>query len=161
MGFRSASCAAQLLCLCRHRALSCSEPLCSPFCSAAALGGLGGAPCSCWCWCPVLGVAECRALCHTGGKKVLLVGARGAEGAALQSVLQRRGAAVLSCHWEAPQLQSEVSALLSAWPHLHPHYLLIPASCPPDKPALSCRSQEGDSSLQSQVALGLLVANVG
>ncbi|NWX65533.1 C1TM protein, partial [Promerops cafer] len=43
-----------------------------------------------------------------GGKKVLLVGARGAEGAALQSVLQRQGAAVLSCHWRAPQLQSEL-----------------------------------------------------
>ncbi|XP_064564216.1 monofunctional C1-tetrahydrofolate synthase, mitochondrial isoform X2 [Zonotrichia leucophrys gambelii] len=43
-----------------------------------------------------------------GGKKVLLVGTHGAEGAALQSVLQRRGAAVLSCHWGAPQLQSEL-----------------------------------------------------
>ncbi|XP_021396284.3 monofunctional C1-tetrahydrofolate synthase, mitochondrial isoform X2 [Lonchura striata] len=43
-----------------------------------------------------------------GGKKVLLVGARGAEGAALQSVLQRQGATVLSCHWKAPQLQSEL-----------------------------------------------------
>ncbi|NXY01009.1 C1TM protein, partial [Pteruthius melanotis] len=43
-----------------------------------------------------------------GGKTVLLVGARGARGAALQSVLQRRGAAVLSCHWRAPQLQSEL-----------------------------------------------------
>ncbi|NWI37944.1 C1TM protein, partial [Picathartes gymnocephalus] len=43
-----------------------------------------------------------------GGKKVLLVGARGAQGAALQSVLQREGATVLSCHWTAPQLQSEL-----------------------------------------------------
>ncbi|NXQ33227.1 C1TM protein, partial [Alaudala cheleensis] len=43
-----------------------------------------------------------------GGKKVLLVGARGAEGAALQSLLQRQGAAVLCCHWTAPQLQSEL-----------------------------------------------------
>ncbi|NXB09592.1 C1TM protein, partial [Cnemophilus loriae] len=43
-----------------------------------------------------------------GGKAVLLVGARGAEGAALQSMLQRQGAAVLSCHWKAPQLQSEL-----------------------------------------------------
>ncbi|NXP62097.1 C1TM protein, partial [Chloropsis cyanopogon] len=43
-----------------------------------------------------------------GGRKVLLVGAHGAEGAALQSVLQREGAAVLSCHWKAPQLQSEL-----------------------------------------------------
>uniref|UniRef100_A0A8C3UVB8 formate--tetrahydrofolate ligase n=1 Tax=Catharus ustulatus TaxID=91951 RepID=A0A8C3UVB8_CATUS len=52
-----------------------------------------------------------------GGKKVLLVGVRGAEGAALQSMLQRQGATVLSCHWKSPQLQSEVSALLSAWAH--------------------------------------------
>ncbi|NWW07130.1 C1TM protein, partial [Oreocharis arfaki] len=43
-----------------------------------------------------------------GGRTVLLVGARGAQGAALQSVLQREGAAVLSCHWRAPQLQSEL-----------------------------------------------------
>ncbi|NXS16094.1 C1TM protein, partial [Mystacornis crossleyi] len=43
-----------------------------------------------------------------GGKTVLLVGARGAQGAALQSVLQRQGAAVLSCHWRAPQLQGEL-----------------------------------------------------
>lgn len=63
------------------------------------------------------GVSECLPLCRTGGKKVLLVGVRGAEGAALQSVLQRQGAAVLSCHWKSPQLQSEVSALLSAWAH--------------------------------------------
>lgn len=48
---------------------------------------------------------------------MLLVGVHGAEGAALQSVLQRQGAAVLSCHWKAPQLQSEVSTLLSAWAH--------------------------------------------
>uniref|UniRef100_A0A8C3UU66 formate--tetrahydrofolate ligase n=1 Tax=Catharus ustulatus TaxID=91951 RepID=A0A8C3UU66_CATUS len=43
-----------------------------------------------------------------GGKKVLLVGVRGAEGAALQSMLQRQGATVLSCHWKSPQLQSEL-----------------------------------------------------
>uniref|UniRef100_A0A8C3RDJ2 formate--tetrahydrofolate ligase n=1 Tax=Cyanoderma ruficeps TaxID=181631 RepID=A0A8C3RDJ2_9PASS len=40
--------------------------------------------------------------------KVLLVGARGAEGAALQSVLRCEGATVLSCHWKSPQLQSEL-----------------------------------------------------
>ncbi|NXU44751.1 C1TM protein, partial [Drymodes brunneopygia] len=45
---------------------------------------------------------------NIGGKKVLLVGVHGAEAAALQSVLQREGAAVLSCHWKAPQLQSEL-----------------------------------------------------
>uniref|UniRef100_A0A8C5T5N9 formate--tetrahydrofolate ligase n=1 Tax=Malurus cyaneus samueli TaxID=2593467 RepID=A0A8C5T5N9_9PASS len=43
-----------------------------------------------------------------GGKRVLLLGARGALGAALQSELQREGAAVLSCHWDTPQLQSEL-----------------------------------------------------
>ncbi|NXO07139.1 C1TM protein, partial [Oriolus oriolus] len=43
-----------------------------------------------------------------GGKTVVLVGTHGAQGAALQSVLQRKGAAVLSCHWRAPQLQSEL-----------------------------------------------------
>ncbi|NXS35692.1 C1TM protein, partial [Pomatostomus ruficeps] len=42
------------------------------------------------------------------GKMVLLAGARGAEGVALQSLVQREGAAVLSCHWKAPQLQSEL-----------------------------------------------------
>ncbi|NWV08865.1 C1TM protein, partial [Ptilonorhynchus violaceus] len=43
-----------------------------------------------------------------GGKTVLLVGAGGALGAALQTMLQREGAAVLSCDWKAPQLQSEL-----------------------------------------------------
>ncbi|NWV59192.1 C1TM protein, partial [Malurus elegans] len=43
-----------------------------------------------------------------GGRRVLLLGARGALGAALQSELQREGAAVLSCHWDTPQLQSEL-----------------------------------------------------
>ncbi|NXY14511.1 C1TM protein, partial [Atrichornis clamosus] len=43
-----------------------------------------------------------------GGKTVLVVGADGAVGAALQSLLQREGAAVLSCPWKAPQLQSQL-----------------------------------------------------
>ncbi|NWV20895.1 C1TM protein, partial [Origma solitaria] len=43
-----------------------------------------------------------------GGKTVLLLGARGTLGAALQSQLQREGAAVLSCCWEAPQLQTQL-----------------------------------------------------
>uniref|UniRef100_A0A663MM32 formate--tetrahydrofolate ligase n=1 Tax=Athene cunicularia TaxID=194338 RepID=A0A663MM32_ATHCN len=48
------------------------------------------------------------------GKKVLLVGASGAVGAALQCMLQREGAMTLSCRWKAPELQTKVSALLSA-----------------------------------------------
>ncbi|NXR00472.1 C1TM protein, partial [Sagittarius serpentarius] len=43
-----------------------------------------------------------------GGKTVLLVGAGGAVGAALQSMLQREGAATLSCRWKAPQLQAKL-----------------------------------------------------
>lgn len=45
---------------------------------------------------------------------MLLVGAGGAVGAALQCVLQREGAATMSCQWKAPQLRSKVSALLPA-----------------------------------------------
>nr|XP_026649955.1 monofunctional C1-tetrahydrofolate synthase, mitochondrial isoform X1 [Zonotrichia albicollis] len=63
-----------------------------------------------------------------GGKKVLLVGTHGAEGAALQSVLQRRGAAVLSCHWGAPQLQSELHhADAVVFGSMKPHG--VPVSC--------------------------------
>ncbi|NWI95348.1 C1TM protein, partial [Pitta sordida] len=43
-----------------------------------------------------------------GGKTVVLVGADGAVGAALQSMLQRKGAVVVSCQWKAPQLQNEL-----------------------------------------------------
>uniref|UniRef100_A0A8C5NQK8 formate--tetrahydrofolate ligase n=1 Tax=Junco hyemalis TaxID=40217 RepID=A0A8C5NQK8_JUNHY len=96
----------------------------------------------CDCLVPPTVCAVMELLEDIGGKKVLLVGTHGAEGAALQSVLQRRGAAVLSCHWGAPQLQSEVSALLSAWPH--PASPLPAHPCPPDSPALGCCSQEGD-----------------
>ncbi|NXP36250.1 C1TM protein, partial [Leiothrix lutea] len=60
------------------------------------------------CLVPPTVCAVMELLGDTGGKKVLLVGARGAEGAALQSMLQREGAAVLSCHWKSPQLQSEL-----------------------------------------------------
>ncbi|NXL69717.1 C1TM protein, partial [Leptocoma aspasia] len=62
----------------------------------------------CDCLVPPTVRAVMELLEDIGGKKVLLVGARGAEGAALQSVLQRQGAAVLSCHWKAPHLQSEL-----------------------------------------------------
>ncbi|NWI23474.1 C1TM protein, partial [Sula dactylatra] len=43
-----------------------------------------------------------------GGKTVLVVGAGGAVGAALQCMLQREGAATLSCQWRAPQLQTKL-----------------------------------------------------
>ncbi|XP_010155793.1 PREDICTED: monofunctional C1-tetrahydrofolate synthase, mitochondrial, partial [Eurypyga helias] len=42
------------------------------------------------------------------GRTVLLVGASGAVGAALQCVLQREGATTLSCRWRAPQLRNEL-----------------------------------------------------
>ncbi|NWT10099.1 C1TM protein, partial [Vireo altiloquus] len=60
------------------------------------------------CLVPPTVCAVMELLGDTGGKTVLLVGACGAQGAALQSVLQRQGAAVLSCHWRAPQLQREL-----------------------------------------------------
>ncbi|NWY38565.1 C1TM protein, partial [Sylvia atricapilla] len=60
------------------------------------------------CLVPPTVCAVMELLQDIGGKKVLLVGARRAEGAALQSVLRREGATVLSCHWRAPQLQSEL-----------------------------------------------------
>ncbi|XP_054050394.1 monofunctional C1-tetrahydrofolate synthase, mitochondrial isoform X2 [Rissa tridactyla] len=43
-----------------------------------------------------------------GGKTVLLVGAGGAVGAALQCLLQREGAATMSCRWKAPQLRTKL-----------------------------------------------------
>uniref|UniRef100_U3KCM2 formate--tetrahydrofolate ligase n=1 Tax=Ficedula albicollis TaxID=59894 RepID=U3KCM2_FICAL len=60
------------------------------------------------CLVPPTVCAVMELLGDIGGKKVLLVGVRGAEAAALQSVLQRQGATVLSCHCKAPQLQSEL-----------------------------------------------------
>ncbi|XP_033368655.1 monofunctional C1-tetrahydrofolate synthase, mitochondrial isoform X2 [Parus major] len=60
------------------------------------------------CLVPPTVCAVMELLEDVGGKKVLLLGARGAEAAALQSMLQREGAAVLSCHWKAPELQSEL-----------------------------------------------------
>ncbi|NWY65544.1 C1TM protein, partial [Erithacus rubecula] len=61
-----------------------------------------------------------------GGRKVLLVGVRGAEAAALQSVLQRQGATVLSCHCKAPQLQSELG---------HADMVVFGSAKPSDVPA--------------------------
>ncbi|XP_061234642.1 monofunctional C1-tetrahydrofolate synthase, mitochondrial isoform X1 [Neopsephotus bourkii] len=43
-----------------------------------------------------------------GGKTVLLMGAGGAVGAALQCMLQREGAVTVSCQWKAPQLQTKL-----------------------------------------------------
>ncbi|NXI55334.1 C1TM protein, partial [Chloroceryle aenea] len=43
-----------------------------------------------------------------GGKTVLLVGAGGAMGTALQCMLQRKGVATMSCQWKAPQLQTKL-----------------------------------------------------
>ncbi|NXX00317.1 C1TM protein, partial [Larus smithsonianus] len=43
-----------------------------------------------------------------GGKTVLVVGAGGAVGAALQCLLQREGAATMSCRWKAPQLRTKL-----------------------------------------------------
>ncbi|NXL13960.1 C1TM protein, partial [Setophaga kirtlandii] len=92
----------------------------------------------CDCLVPPTVCAVMELLEDIGGKKVLLVGARGAEGAALQSVLQRRGAAVLSCHWEAPQLQSELRhADTVVFGSTKPHD--VPVSCiKPEATVISC-----------------------
>uniref|UniRef100_A0A8D2MU44 Monofunctional C1-tetrahydrofolate synthase, mitochondrial n=1 Tax=Zonotrichia albicollis TaxID=44394 RepID=A0A8D2MU44_ZONAL len=82
----------------------------------------------CDCLVPPTVCAVMELLEDIGGKKVLLVGTHGAEGAALQSVLQRRGAAVLSCHWGAPQLQSELHhADAVVFGSMKPHG--VPVSC--------------------------------
>ncbi|NXV78589.1 C1TM protein, partial [Atlantisia rogersi] len=60
------------------------------------------------CLVPPTAHAVMELLEDLGGKTVLLVGAGGAVGAALQSMLQREGAATLSCGWKAPQLQTKL-----------------------------------------------------
>ncbi|NXT71410.1 C1TM protein, partial [Chaetops frenatus] len=80
----------------------------------------------CDCLVPPTVCAVMELLEDIGGKKVLLVGARGAQGAALQSVLQREGATVLSCHWKAPQLQSELG---------HADVVVFGSAKPDDVPA--------------------------
>ncbi|NXP18307.1 C1TM protein, partial [Scytalopus superciliaris] len=60
------------------------------------------------CLVPPTACAVMELLENIGGKMVLLVGAGGAVGAALQSMLQREGAAIVSCPWKAPQLQNEL-----------------------------------------------------
>ncbi|XP_075563020.1 monofunctional C1-tetrahydrofolate synthase, mitochondrial isoform X1 [Pelecanus crispus] len=60
------------------------------------------------CLVPPTACAVMELLEDLGGKTVLLVGASGAVGAALQCMLQREGAATLSCQWKAPQLQTKL-----------------------------------------------------
>ncbi|XP_040454233.1 monofunctional C1-tetrahydrofolate synthase, mitochondrial isoform X3 [Falco naumanni] len=60
------------------------------------------------CLVPPIACAVMELLEDLGGKTVLLVGAGGAVGAALQCMLQREGAVTVSCQWEAPQLQSKL-----------------------------------------------------
>ncbi|NWR88860.1 C1TM protein, partial [Furnarius figulus] len=60
------------------------------------------------CLIPPTACAVMELLENLGGKTVLLVGASGAVGAALQSMLQREGVAIVSCPWKAPQLQNEL-----------------------------------------------------
>ncbi|XP_075353287.1 monofunctional C1-tetrahydrofolate synthase, mitochondrial-like [Mycteria americana] len=62
---------------------------------------------ACDCLVPPTACAVMELLEDLGGKTVLLVGAGGAVGAALQCMLQREGAATLSCRWKAPQLQTK------------------------------------------------------
>ncbi|NXG60248.1 C1TM protein, partial [Hemiprocne comata] len=60
------------------------------------------------CLVPPTACAVLELLEDLGGKTVLLVGAGGAVGAALQCMLQREGAATLSCLWKDPQLQNKL-----------------------------------------------------
>uniref|UniRef100_A0A8C3KQ09 formate--tetrahydrofolate ligase n=1 Tax=Calidris pygmaea TaxID=425635 RepID=A0A8C3KQ09_9CHAR len=60
-----------------------------------------------------------------GGKTVLLVGADGAVGAALQCLLQREGAATGSCRWKAPQLRTKLQ---------HADVVIVGSTKPDDVP---------------------------
>ncbi|XP_065536638.1 monofunctional C1-tetrahydrofolate synthase, mitochondrial isoform X5 [Lathamus discolor] len=60
------------------------------------------------CLVPPAACAVMELLEDLGGKTVLLVGASGAVGAALQCMLQREGAVTMSCQWKAPQLQTKL-----------------------------------------------------
>ncbi|XP_064025467.1 monofunctional C1-tetrahydrofolate synthase, mitochondrial isoform X2 [Pogoniulus pusillus] len=59
------------------------------------------------------------------GKRVLLVGVTGAVGIALQCMLQKEGAATMSCWWTSPQLQTK----------LHHADVVISSTKPDDVPA--------------------------
>ncbi|XP_061234648.1 monofunctional C1-tetrahydrofolate synthase, mitochondrial isoform X6 [Neopsephotus bourkii] len=60
------------------------------------------------CLVPPAACAVMELLEDLGGKTVLLMGAGGAVGAALQCMLQREGAVTVSCQWKAPQLQTKL-----------------------------------------------------
>ncbi|NWH27890.1 C1TM protein, partial [Grus americana] len=79
------------------------------------------------CLAPPTACAVMELLEDLGGKTVLLVGAGGATGAALQCMLQREGAATLSCWWKAPQLQTK----------LHHADVVVVGSTKPDDVPLS------------------------
>ncbi|XP_010019202.1 PREDICTED: monofunctional C1-tetrahydrofolate synthase, mitochondrial-like, partial [Nestor notabilis] len=63
---------------------------------------------ACDCSVPPTACAVMELLEDLGGKTVLLVGASGAVGAALQCMLQREGAVTVSCQWKALQLQTKL-----------------------------------------------------
>ncbi|XP_076189966.1 monofunctional C1-tetrahydrofolate synthase, mitochondrial isoform X1 [Aptenodytes patagonicus] len=77
------------------------------------------------CLVPPTACAVMELLEDLGGKTVLLVGASGAVGAALQCMLQREGAATLSCRWKAPQLQTKL---------LHADVVVVGSTKPDDVP---------------------------
>ncbi|XP_037247843.1 monofunctional C1-tetrahydrofolate synthase, mitochondrial isoform X7 [Falco rusticolus] len=79
------------------------------------------------CLVPPIVCAVMELLEDLGGKTVLLVGAGGAVGAALQCMLQREGAVTVSCQWEAPQLQSK----------LHHADVVVVGSAKPDDVSVS------------------------
>ncbi|KAF1423109.1 Monofunctional C1-tetrahydrofolate synthase, mitochondrial, partial [Spheniscus mendiculus] len=77
------------------------------------------------CLVPPTACAVMELLEDLGGKTVLLVGAGGAVGAALQCMLQREGVATLSCRWKAPQLQTKL---------LHADVVVVGSTKPDDVP---------------------------
>ncbi|NXL44137.1 C1TM protein, partial [Podilymbus podiceps] len=80
---------------------------------------------ACDCLVPPTACAVMELLKDLSGKTVLLVGAGGAAGAALTCVLQREGAATLSCPWDAPQLQNKL---------LHADVVVVGSRKPDDVP---------------------------
>lgn len=79
------------------------------------------------CLVPPTACAVMELLEDLGGKTVLLVGASGAVGAALQCMLQREGAVTVSCQWKAPQLQTK----------LHHADVVVVGSTKPDDVSMS------------------------
>ncbi|XP_074752662.1 monofunctional C1-tetrahydrofolate synthase, mitochondrial isoform X1 [Athene noctua] len=80
---------------------------------------------ACDCLVPPTVCAVMELLEDLGGKKVLLVGASGAVGAALQCMLQREGATTLSCQWKAPELQTKLN---------HADVVIVGSTKPDDVP---------------------------